>query len=111
MKQKKNLITENIGTASSFKEFKILIDNCDFYKYSSSYYQGYNQDKFSVGFNFFLENSFLGSLKWHHQNETLNEFLQDGLFEMETELEKNYDLSEIKRESDNETLIDMILGL
>ena len=107
----KNLITENIGTASSFKEFKILFDNCDFYKYSSSYYQGDNQDKFSVGFNFFLENSFLGSLKWHNQNKTLNEFLQDGLFEMETELEKNYDLYEIKRKSDNETLIDMILGL
>ena len=70
-----NSYEEDVGVVNNLDELKKLINNCDLYKYSSSFYQGDDQGSYSVGFNIYLENQILGSLKWYTNDKSLDDFL------------------------------------
>ena len=89
-----NTYEEDVGVVNNLDELKKLINNCDLYKYSSSFYQGDNQGSYSVGFNIYLEDQILGSLKWCTNDKSLDDFLStENDFEpLHNELVEYYDM-------------------
>jgi len=107
----KNDYKEDIGVANNLNELTKLIENCDLYKYSSRFYQGDNQGKFSVGFNIYFEDQLLGCLKWYHTDMTINNFF-DYEYDYEVlhdELNEYYD--ELFSDYTNKNLANFILEL
>ena len=71
----KSLEEVDIGKFNSYKELKSLIEKCDLYAYSSKFYMGELQGRYSVGFRIYSEEIWLGQMCWFTDNETLNDFL------------------------------------
>jgi len=66
---------EDIGVANNLDELKNLIEKCDLYAYSSKFYMGEHQGRYSVGFRIYSEEIWLGQMCWFTDNETFDEFL------------------------------------
>jgi len=98
---------EDLGEATSFDEFSKLVKNCDLYKYSSQYYQGDNQGRFSVGFSIYFNDQFLGVINWFRDDMSFEEFIENGDFESDFDFEyycENHDYN-------NKNIINFILSI
>ena len=70
-----NNYEEDIGVANNLDELKNLIEKCDLHAYSSKFYMGELQGRYSVGFRIYSEEIRLGQMCWFTDNDTFDEFL------------------------------------